>query len=244
MPKDEVTLALDGEVTPTDLARAASDLARLTVAIATEVAPGVRLEWIVSGLDHGSAMETVECRALDPREAEWVPRVIDGHERFGAAMERGVALPFQAREIHEVAESLRSLVRGRLIRVRFETADAGFTIAGKPLQVAERPNIRESTFGAVRGRVQTISKRGGTPLHALRHQRRSCRLLLPVGERGQRGDDAECVGSTRGSLRDREARSRIRSPLDGAEDLGDLRTREADEVLRARCDRCGPGLSR
>lgn len=158
--KTELTIALDGEVTARDLAVSAHAFAKLLDLIAATEAPGIPLEWIISDLRPGSSATTASCIALDPGARPWIPKVIAGGQRFAAAMEREeMTMP---PPLQEVADDLRSLVkvRGRLIRVRFESPDNDYVLVGPRRTADVTHQVKQVAFGSVRGRVQAMSNHG------------------------------------------------------------------------------------
>jgi len=161
-PKSELTIALDGELTPNDLAEAISAFARLLGALLVEEAPAVPLEWVIRELRSGSSV-TAECRMIgraDANDAKWVLRVIAGGERFAAQMEQGVSDIKRSAALCEVADSVQQLIKGRVIRVRLEAPDRDYILAGAPATGTDRIESQSLSFGSVHGRVQALSSHG------------------------------------------------------------------------------------
>jgi hypothetical protein len=159
-PNPELTLALDGEVSARDLASSAAAFAGLLEALTQAGAPGAQIDWIVTDLRSGSAETTALARPVDVKDPRWISNVIDGSHHFGDAMESGdIDFPGAPR-LRAVAEELRGLVRGNLIRVRFESPERDFVLVGKQPLAAIDPGFKVRTFGAIRGRVQSMSNRG------------------------------------------------------------------------------------
>jgi hypothetical protein len=161
-PKSELTIALDGELTPNDLAEATSAFARFLGALLVEEAPGVPLEWVIRELRSGSSA-TAMCRLIGPadaNDAKWVMRVIAGGQHFADQMERGVSDVKRSAALREVADSILQLIKGRRIRVRLETPDRDYVLAGTSGAATERIEGRTLSFGSVHGRVQALSSHG------------------------------------------------------------------------------------
>jgi hypothetical protein len=161
-PKSELTIALDGELTPNDLAEATSAFARLLGALLVEEAPGVPLEWLIRELRSGSSA-TAECRMIGlagANDAKWVLRVIAGGQRFAAQMEQGVSDVKRSAALCEVADSVQRLIKGRLIRVRLEAPDRDYILAGTRRTDIDHIESQSLSFGSVHGRVQALSSHG------------------------------------------------------------------------------------
>jgi len=156
----ELTLALDGEVTPEALAKAAAAFARLLDAISQEGASGAPLEWIISDLRSGSSVLTAECRATDPADAARVRTVIARGHRFGEEMEHGNGSTKKTPALREIEASFRSLARGRLVRVRLESPERDYILAGFPRSEAAPGPLKTIAVGSVRGRVQAMNSHG------------------------------------------------------------------------------------
>jgi hypothetical protein len=161
-PKSELTIALDGELTPNDLAEATSVFARLLGALLVEEAPGVPLEWVIRELRSGSSA-TAECRMIGPagaNDAKWVLRVIAGGQRFAAQMEQGISDVKRSAALCEIADSVQHLIKGHLIRVRLEAPDRDYILAGTRGTGTDRVENQSRSFGSVHGRVQALSSHG------------------------------------------------------------------------------------
>jgi hypothetical protein len=157
---DELTIALDGEVTARDLAESASTFADLLERLAAQAAPDAAVEWIITELRAGSSLTTARCKAYDPDAQPKIGRIIEAGHLFAKGMESG---DFDLRPddpLADVAARIKRLVRGQVVRVRLESATADYVLAGRLRSVEQAPSIKAVTFGAVRGRVQAMSKHG------------------------------------------------------------------------------------
>lgn len=159
--KNELTIALDGEVTPRALAEASAAFAELLDALLEENARGVPLHWVITDLHHGSGNATAELRAFDKKDAKWVPQVIQGGKRFAEEAQRS-APPSKSSRLTLLRERFARLPQDndRLTRVRLETADSDFLLAGRPRPGGEAVPQYPLAFGSVTGRVQAMSNRG------------------------------------------------------------------------------------
>lgn len=162
---ETVTLALTGEVTLTDFAKAIDHLRGLVQALSKEVAQAPDLEWTVDDLSSSSAIATIRGHG----KADQVDAVVKAYERVGSALERGQRPPFSPSVVRE-AEGLVEVLNGRIQAIRFETAERDAVIRSRQLvpltvpAIAERqadPSPAEGAYGAVEGRIQTLSSRGG-----------------------------------------------------------------------------------
>ncbi|MGH7557374.1 MAG: hypothetical protein ACREMD_06295 [Gemmatimonadota bacterium] len=161
---DTVTLVLTGEISLADFATAMARLEGLVTALSEEVA-AEQLGWEVADLSRGSAFTSV--RGVGA--AEKVDLVVRAYERVGSALERGEEPPYGQRVVRE-ARGLVRVLNGRIRSVRFETdrteavvRSAGRIVAENTASVAELPELQhpEGAYGAVEGRVQTLTSRGG-----------------------------------------------------------------------------------
>jgi hypothetical protein len=158
-PLTELTIALDGEVTARDLANAAAAFAMLLDAVSQQEAPDVRVEWVITDLRPGSSVLTAECRAIDPDDRPRVKRVVQAAHRFAAGMEGGKLQP-TSHMLRDVERAIRELPHGRLVRVRLESAERDYVLAGPPRIGPFRAEARPTAFGSVRGRVQAMNSHG------------------------------------------------------------------------------------
>jgi len=156
MASDVVTLVLDGEPTLGDFAQALSALRDLLGNL--EPGAGSTVTWTVDSLERSSTIASFRGTASD---SEMVDLVAHRYLDTGRAIATG---EFE-RLSPIVAESMAritSIINGRVPSVRFETADddvtirAATTLATVPLMRSQVP----AAYGAVLGRVQTLSNRG------------------------------------------------------------------------------------
>lgn len=157
---DTLTLVLDGRVTLDDFAKAVAHFQQLVVALSREVAAHASIEWVVTGLQSGSATATVQ--GLGPeREVEVVVRA---YEQVGQAMEQHRSVPFSPL-VQREARSLASLIDGRIESIRFETDRIDALIRGPDvlasLSITVEGGFPQDAYGAVEGIVDTLSRRGG-----------------------------------------------------------------------------------
>lgn len=179
---DTLTLALDGQVTLDDFARAISRFHGLVVALSRDAPGAETIVWEVSDLQVGSAIAGVTGRG----PASGVELVVREYERLGEELERRGPLNFSS-HVQAEARGLVELINGRIESIRMETARVDHVIGGGELsqaQVPEVPSFPRTALGAIQGTIQTISSRGGLKftLYDLMHKRAISCYLPPGSE--------------------------------------------------------------
>jgi len=164
MPKDSVTLALDGEVSLSDFAIALDSLNKLIDALGSEVAKGTKIDWVIEQLEAGSAVATARGIPQEDKDLPIVETVVNAYELVGKDLENGNPINFSER-VRNPACKIVGLVNGRIPSVRFETVDREFIVSSNPenegIRVNDGKDMKETTHGGVRGRVQSLSNRRG-----------------------------------------------------------------------------------
>jgi hypothetical protein len=179
MRLDSVTIVLAGDVPLTAFAKAITRFDALVRGLSGEVgAP--ELEWVIEDLERSSALATVR-GVGDP---ERVTQVVQAYGKLGKSLEGNVPLDSHSRAVRIAAHGLRAILGGRVESIRLETAEGDATIraASPTLRLVtpgevSRPMV--AAYGAIEGRVQTLSNRGGLrfTLYDLLHDRAvSCYL--------------------------------------------------------------------
>lgn len=162
MADDSITLALDGEVSLSDFADAILHFDRLIQALArAEDAQHVR--WVVAHLEVSSTVATARGLATPDQSQELiqqeVARVKSAYLKVGHSLEHDDPIPYQQDVIRE-AKAITSVLNGQLKAIRFETAEDEAVIAA-PAARPDSIRTKQADYGAVEGRVQTLSSRGG-----------------------------------------------------------------------------------
>jgi hypothetical protein len=163
--EDTLTLALQGDVSLDDLARALTGFRDLVHSLTSEVDATTSVRWLVEDLEVGSAIATARGEVSREEDRGKVVEVIRRYERVGRALELGEAIPGSEPSKRSAREILRVIEGGRVRAVRFETASEDHEISAAVLR-PEREGVGRAkglqpVVGAVRGRVQSISNRGG-----------------------------------------------------------------------------------
>ena len=161
MSDDVVTLALEGDVSLADFARATQAFDHLLRSLTRTVTPHSDLEWFVEHLDSGSAVMTARPEGTDLRQAE---SVSEAYRAVGRSLSEHEPIPYPP-EVVESARQITNLINGRIPSVRFETARDTYVIdmpllQGPTLSIVERERTITAR-GAVEGVVQTLSNRKG-----------------------------------------------------------------------------------
>lgn len=160
MPNDTVTLALDGDVSLREFAEAVEGFDGLVRALA-RAEKVTHVDWLVAQLEVSSALATARgvSRNGQPMDVvrDEVERVVRGYLRVGHSLERGEPFPYPT-AVERPARGITGVLNGRVTSVRFETAEAEAIVA-VPTVTAPKPLT--PTYGAVEGRVQTLTSRGG-----------------------------------------------------------------------------------
>lgn len=159
MPKDTLTLVLDGQVTLSDFAAALNRFSRLISALEDEVAHGREISWTVESLEAGSAIATVKGAVRDAHDAPYIEKVVAAYETTGRALQGGSVIPFRSR-VKTSAEELAAVIGGSVRGIRFETADMEAEVQRTPAG-SDEPREQVPAIGAVTGKVQTMSSRNG-----------------------------------------------------------------------------------
>ena len=154
MASETVTLFLDGTPTLADYSAAVSAFADLINTITQRVAPSVEVTWDVDDLEAESALTTV--RGISP-DSNAVDRVAQEYLRVGRELRTHAAVS----GYESATRKLRGILNGRVPVIKFETADDDVTIgAAEEAAPAVAPQGIVD-YGAVEGRIQTLSNRGG-----------------------------------------------------------------------------------
>lgn len=153
MADTTMTLELNGEV-PFDLfARAMVRFQGLVQALSEEISPKATIDWLVDDLASGSARATVRGESTEPGAVEPIPSAFLA---VGTALAEGRPVPYSPRVAKE-ARGIADLLDGKVTSIRFETQDDDATVANPSSR--ERRSTLTGSYGAIEGRVQTLSSR-------------------------------------------------------------------------------------
>jgi hypothetical protein len=183
MPDTTVTLALEGEVPLKVFAQAIDGFSSLVTPLSEELGHGARIDWTIESLESGSALATAAGVSDAPGAVE---RVVHAYLEVGEAEQRHTPVPYSAK-VKRAADRIATVLNGKITAVRFETAVGEATIYSHAEAGGEHRLLKG--FGAVTGRVQTLSSRGGlrfTLFDLLNDRAVSC-YLEPNHEEVMRG---------------------------------------------------------
>jgi hypothetical protein len=153
---ETVTVYLDGEPTLDDLATALDALRDMLSGLA-DTPEQAAISWTVDALERSSALATFRGVATNPQD---VVHVTDRYLQTARAIQSGASID---KRVAPATQKLLGLLNGRMPHFRLETADDDVTISTQtapPAVVVENITSLPVTFGAVEGRIQTLSNRG------------------------------------------------------------------------------------
>ena len=156
MTDNTLTIALEGDVLLPQFVETMMRFKNLVDLLSREVAPDAEINWLIEDLQAGSAMATVAGVADEP---EPITRVVEGYSRIGSVLQRGDPIPFSD-GVRREAVAITKVIHNQLTAVRFETAESDNIIYGEFAVQSQTARVPHISFGAVSGRVQTLSSRG------------------------------------------------------------------------------------
>lgn len=162
MAKDTATLVLDGNVGLVPYRDVVANYTALLVALAVEIAKQSKVEWdleeVSGGQDEEAGEALITARGA-AQHVEDVERIVTAFGAVGTALERREPVPYSP-AAQKAALGIRSVLNGRIRAVRFQTADTDATVYSDDIpRPATSPPLK--AYGAVRGRIQTLSNRQG-----------------------------------------------------------------------------------
>lgn len=171
MALNTLTIALTGEVGLNQFMEAVRRFHDLVNGLSAEAGASEDVLWVIDDLNAGSALATV--RGLGPIEK--IEHVVREYGEVGVAIEQGRRLTHHSRKVRIAANGLRKIAGGRIDSVRLETPERetilravlvhpkdqqAFAVPSPPPPLWDiRP--APAAYGAIEGRVQTLSNRGG-----------------------------------------------------------------------------------
>ena len=159
MPKDTITFAVNGALSLERFAVAIRRFTDLVSALNREFEASGEIDWVLEDLEYGSAITTT--RAVPKSDDLWpkVEEIIDSYLAVGQALEADTVVPFSSR-VQNPAGRLKQLLNGDIESIRFETSEDDVTIERAPQPHPLPSRAWPYAFGAVEGRIQTLTKRG------------------------------------------------------------------------------------
>lgn len=164
MRRETITLVLDGDVSLAEFARAIGWLRTLLNRLSEEVGDGVEIDWNVDDLERGSTVASFRGTARKPTQQPQVTEVVKAYGEVGLALERHYRVPYSP-DVARAADNIAGVLNGRVEAIRFETEEIDATVRATET-TADRHDDWElppstAAYGAVEGRVQTLTNRGG-----------------------------------------------------------------------------------
>lgn len=153
MRSNTLTLALDGEITSTQFAKAMTNLDKLVRAITDEVGANGDVKWVIDDLQKSSAIATLRPVTDTPEKAD---QAIQLYEQVGHALSDGLPTPFP-KKIDDSARALVGILGDGVASIKFETASSDVLITSTP--PAPAASVISDAYGAVEGRIQTLTNR-------------------------------------------------------------------------------------
>lgn len=156
MPDNTLTLYLDGDVSLSEFAETIRHFSSLVDLLSRELASDSKINWVVDDLQAGSALASVVGVSSDEGA---VLRVVEAYENVGRSLQRHEPIPFPE-SIAREAVAITKVLGDKIVSVSFQTASEASVVYGDydiEKQVASGALL---SFGAVKGKVQTLSSRG------------------------------------------------------------------------------------
>lgn len=159
MAADSVTVRLDGEVTIDKLSLLISRFSNVLKALDSE--RNINVEWVLVGLDFGSAVATAQALPVDITAPEQISAMYDDYLAAAVAVARGDEFDRQQRPVLRAVADLVSIADERN-PVILETADDEIMFVSPTAQSGRNIDSQSTTsLATVRGRVETLSHRTG-----------------------------------------------------------------------------------
>lgn len=157
---DTVTLALQGAVSLSEFSTAVANFDALIDALTAE-SDGAGIAWQLDALDYSSAITTARGVSTNGAIPERIDRVVRAYLEVGQALESGETIPFSPR-VKQNAQAIAGLLSESAIdAIRFETAEDDAIVRQPPVlaPTAQAVRPRSASYGAVTGRIQTLTSR-------------------------------------------------------------------------------------
>ena len=179
---DSATLALLGDQVPfAAYVTAMTHFRGLIDALSAEHAARASIEWIIEDLSRGSASTTIRGEVAELEARSSVERVVEAYDSLAATLEKGDLTGYAPKIVKEV-NGLTEILNGKVEAIVFQSARREIVIRKReqPGAVRWQPTHPVEAYGAIEGRVQTLTSRGGLrfTLYDILHDRAvSCYLL-------------------------------------------------------------------
>jgi hypothetical protein len=160
MASDSVTLVLNGDPTLDDLATALDGLRDLLLGLEQGIVPGNHIAWVVDDLQRSSALVALRGEADDSSVVE---AVASAYLDAGKHLHSSPHTPVPYNKVAQRgATKLVQVLKEAVPSIRFETLIDDITFSRQvnaPPAPSQVPVL--AAYGAIEGRLQTLSNRGG-----------------------------------------------------------------------------------
>src|SRR5260221_13017407 len=117
MLKDSVTIALSGAPRLDELAVAVKGFSDL-ISELTKKRKATGIEWVVSGLEYGSAQATARGETKKPEDSWYVERVVEDYRSVGQAVKSGSVWRVFGPSVAKPAAMITNVINGHVPSVR------------------------------------------------------------------------------------------------------------------------------
>lgn len=155
MSRNSITVAYEGKVSPRDAKALINNFAALVELLSDEVANAKDIKWEVSKIEGGSASITVVGTHDLPQS---VQAVVSAWETIGTSLKRGTPIPY-SNKVKKHIDGITKQLNERVTAARFVTQRKSFEILHADIVAQLAHSETFTSFGSVKGRVQTISTR-------------------------------------------------------------------------------------
>ena len=150
MSNNTLTFAMGGQVEIGQFQQGITRFQRLVSALTANT--GVK--WFIEDLQTASAVATLRGESADAAEIE---KIVQAYNEIGQALELQEPIDYN-RRVNEAVQGIKSLA-GSVEYIRLETPDGDYTVPSNGGMF--QPRATTSSIGAVSGRIQTLTNRGG-----------------------------------------------------------------------------------
>lgn len=157
---ETITLSLLGEVRLDVFASALGNLHSLIKELGKEVADSAEIDWNVEGLEPGSALASFRGNARKDEEQPRVREVARAYAASGLSLQNETLFPY-SKTTEKAALNILKVLDGGVEEVIFETEETEAVINfrnGHRKREFVVPPV--PSYGAIEGRIQTLSSRG------------------------------------------------------------------------------------
>lgn len=152
MPKDTLTIKLNGNVPLSDFAHAVGRFSALVAALSNEISRN-HIKWEIVGLESGSATAIVKGYYQD---TSLVEKVVEAYAVVGEALEKKRPIPYSTSVTTE-AYALTTIIGGEISGIQFLT-DSSQSRISEPYPSEQEPK-KMGSIGTISGLVETLSMR-------------------------------------------------------------------------------------